>query len=303
MDGRHIESLEDDSTSRLPPLHDLNRSDRTDHFRDRELLDAVLQKKEEQNRVLNESAGSRLSALILRADGNLSRPSSFVSKRSINLSQDKLSEAPCRPEKEEANVNILERTTFNLALLCISSLLLAALSLKILMALTDHQSVSMRLDLTLIGSNTTFEDVLEVATAMSTFVIILDMTCLLVCSMQCLFVVKILKVPQGEERALKFLKDCSSSRFIAVTGFLVSIPTFLVSLVLYIIMRFRLTPAITACVILCVGILFCILSVMQNTYHWRVEKTRALEGLPVYDISIPKTDVKGRTAKELSTLV
>ena len=54
------------------------------------------------------------------------------------------------------------------------------------------------------------------------------------------------------------------------------------ALVLVVVVKLHPGPALTSAVVMGVGGLFCVLSVMQNLYHWRVEKTRADEGLPAY---------------------
>lgn len=78
---------------KMQDLHVVGRaSDISSHhhqYRNRELLEAVLQKKDgEPNK---SETGSRISALISRQNGNLSRPSSF-SRRSLNLSRQSLTE-------------------------------------------------------------------------------------------------------------------------------------------------------------------------------------------------------------------
>ena len=179
---------------------ELNRSDRSEIYQDHELLDAVLQKKDEQSR-LNDSGGSRLSTLLPRPNGNLSRPSSFVSKRSITLSQEKLSDpgGTIFDRDECSNTQLIENNLKFLCLLCISSLVFCSLSLQMLLNLSTEQTL-LTPEQSLIKSNVTFEEVMEVATAITTFVVVLDITCLLVCSLQCFIVVKLLKVHLGEER-------------------------------------------------------------------------------------------------------
>ena len=178
---------------------ELNRSDRSEIFQDHELLDAVLQTKDDQSR-LNDSGGSRLSTLLQRPNGNLSRPSSFVSKRSITLSQEKLSEpgGTIFDGEEISNSQLVENNLKFLALLCISSLILCSLSVQLLFSLPTENSLTP--EQSLIDANATYEEVVEVATAITTFVIVLDVTCLLVCSLQCFIIVKLLKVRLGEER-------------------------------------------------------------------------------------------------------
>lgn len=179
---------------------ELNRSDRSEIFQDQELLEAVLQSKDEQPR-LNDSAGSRLSAVLPRTNGNLSRPSSFISKRSITLSQEKLSEAGGTVfDRDECTyIHLIENDLKFLALLCISSLVLCGLSLQMLISMSA-EGTNLNLENKLTKTNATYEEVMEVATAIITFVIVLDVSCLLVSSIQCFIVVKLLKVRLGEER-------------------------------------------------------------------------------------------------------
>ncbi|XP_071115788.1 transmembrane protein 221-like [Haliotis cracherodii] len=279
-------------------MQDYNRA--AENCRDRELLDVILQKQDEHR----SDAGSRISTLLARTNGNLSRPSSF-SRRSLNLSRQSLASASrvtlC--EKESSVIKFL----YSLGLLCLASLILCVLSLQIIFSLGGAEvDFTPGTGATLINSTSVYESVLEVTVAMSMFVIMMDICCLMVCSMQCFFASKILKTPEGEERALKYLRECSSSRFIAVIGFFLSIPSFLLALMLFAIMKLKTTPALTSSVILGAGILFCILSVMQNSYHWRAEKSRADEGLPVYETSPHSHKTAGEVnvpRNELSTLV
>ncbi|XP_060592927.1 uncharacterized protein LOC132747540 [Ruditapes philippinarum] len=294
---------------------DLNRSDMSE-FQDRELIEAVLQKSEEPCR-LNESAGSRLSSLVLhhaslRSTGNLSRPASFVSRRSGTLSQEKLSDILdddlIEKDKSSSKYEEIKLNLLILLLLCILSLVLGLLSILLIVSLSEDNNAAVSRDSvtheTFVDVNRTYMTVTEVATALSMFVVVCDITCLLVCSLQCLIVVKLLKLNLGDERALKYLKECSSSRDITVSGFFVSIPVFLISLILYVILKFTTAAAITAMVMLIVGSVFCVLSVIQNTYHWRLERSRALKGLPVFDCVLYGKDGKeSATGKELSTLV
>lgn len=188
-------------------MENLNRSDRSDVFQDRELIEAVLQKADEV-RTLNESGGSRLSSLVLqhpslRSASNLSRPASIVSKQSVtwSQSQEKLSdvgqdflEKSDHIQYEHVKINILV-----LALLSMSSIILGCVAMQLIVAMGTQQTTSMPQS-GLVVVNVTQMMVMEVATALATFVVTLDMTCLLVCSLQCLIVVKLLKVHLGDER-------------------------------------------------------------------------------------------------------
>ncbi|KAH3840523.1 uncharacterized protein LOC127879359 [Dreissena polymorpha] len=291
----------------------LNRSDRPDMFQDRELLEAVMQKTADDM-----SVGSRLSSVFLpphslRSEGTLSRPGSIVSKNSrpsVMLSQEKLSDVvDSVMENHNIMINneIIRLHITVLSVLSVCSLILASISIQLIQALSQQETLRQSSELvknSIIDVDLTYLSVTEVATALSTFVVTLDVTCVFVCTVQCLIVVKLLKVNLGEERALKFVQDCSSFRFVAISGFFVSIPVFLVALVLYMVCTFSKAAAITATVILAVGVVFCVVSAVTNVYHWRVERSRGIAGLPVFEHSSPiPSGEKQENGKELSTLV
>ncbi|ESO88344.1 hypothetical protein LOTGIDRAFT_165785 [Lottia gigantea] len=280
-------------------MQEINRS--TDSScRDRELLDVLLQKTDEPR----SDNGSRITALLNRTNGNLSRPSSF-SRRSLNLSHPSLASDSHVSVAEPAD-NSAVKFLYSLAVLCLASLILSALSFQVLISL---ESLEDGLKNTsgdgMLNSSAMYSIVYEATTSLATLVIGLDLSCLMVCSMQCFFTAKILRTYEGSERAFKYLKECSSSRFIAVFSFFLSIPVYMVALALYILMKFRSTAALSCIIILCICVLFCVLSVMQNIYHWRVEKSRSDEGLPVYDghVSSGRTVSMAVNRHELSTLV
>ncbi|XP_055865084.1 uncharacterized protein LOC106079629 isoform X2 [Biomphalaria glabrata] len=108
------------------------------------------------------------------------------------------------------------------------------------------------------------------------------------------------------QRAHKFLRECSSSRILAVTGLFISIPIFIIDVALLLVLLIPHRQAIVSGLILGVGVLFCLLILIQNCYHWRLEKSRAESGLPVYDsyFSFPKgLHNSPRKQPELCTLV
>ena len=74
-------------------------------------------------------------------------------------------------------------------------------------------------------------------------------------------------------------------------------------LLLYIVMEFRATPAIIACVIMLIGALFSVFAVAQNLYYWRVEKTRADKSVIICDKKTKVGREGGINQSELSTLV
>ena len=72
------------------------------------------------------------------------------------------------------------------------------------------------------------------------------------------------------------------------------------------VLKLGSTPAITAVVILSIGLMFGFLSTLQNVYHWHFETSRAQEGLPVYDVSVNSKSHGHRLQKNgqnLNTLV
>ncbi|KAL5004214.1 hypothetical protein ScPMuIL_017670 [Solemya velum] len=266
---------------------------------DSELLDVVLQTKEDN---LKSESSSRFSGLSPRANGTLSRPMSYISKRSINLSTERLSEAQ-ETVSEKSSSDIISKTMFNLALLSLSSLAICIIAVQILLSMSQYRSDFTPSTRSLLNTSESYEDILEIAVAMSTFVIVLDLSCVLVASLQCVFALQILRLSDGEERTLKYLRECSSSRYVVVFGFFLSLPTLFVAFILYMLMRFRSTTAIIATVTLAAGILFSALSILQNVCQWQVEKGRADAGLPVYDAPSVKTFEPDVHRNELSTLV
>ncbi|XP_069137579.1 uncharacterized protein [Argopecten irradians] len=283
-------------------MQDLNRSENN---RNRDLLEVVLQNKEEA-RLSSTDAIQRIATSLHATNGNLSRPSSFVSKRSTTLSQsqERLSDdEPSMVQERKKSTNSVQTSIIGLGLLCVVSVIQSAVSVQILYYISETRRDEQPRNGTLLSSQKDFDDVLEVATAFCTFVLVLCVSSLLVCSMQCFFASRILQVAEGEERAAKFLRECSSSRVIAVLGFFVALPGFLITLILFVVLKLDSTPAVTATVIMSLGVLFGILSVMQNTYHWHYEISRAADGLPVYDTNLQKSLQERKPRNELNTLV
>lgn len=163
---------------------------------DSELLDVVLQGKEDN---LKSESSSRFSALSPRVNGNLSRPMSYISKRSLNLSTERLSEAQ-DIISEKSNTDILSKTMYSLGLLSLSSLSICIIAVQILLSVSQHRSDYAPSSGSLLNSSEAYDNILEIAVAMSTFVIVLDLSCVLVSSLQCVFALQILHLSDGEER-------------------------------------------------------------------------------------------------------
>lgn len=265
---------------------------RSDNHRNRDLLEVVIQKNEEKSADENRH---RLEGLT----DELSAPPSFMSKRSTTLS--KGDNEDCVMFKNDKDISTINKMINSLGVLCIANLVLCILTLQIILNITADDTGHPR-NTTLLSSKKSYADLLEVTSAFASFVFALDMCSMMICCMQYFFASKILTIQNGKERAAKYLTDCSSSRLVAILGFFVSIPTFLITVICYVLMRMRSTPAITAAVILSLGILLCCLSIVQNVYHWQDEICRANDGLPVYDVIHSHTG-QSQHKKELNTLV
>ncbi|XP_041374561.1 uncharacterized protein LOC121387486 [Gigantopelta aegis] len=269
-------------------MQNFNRS--TESCRDRDLLDVILQRKEESHSETSSRLG--ISTLLPKRNGEVGRPHSCKTSHQ-SLASDGSRDTVC--EKDSPVGKFLQC----LGILSLASLIISVIALQILLSVNaadDLDAANKIINLTVV-----YDDVLKAVVTMTTLVIVLNLCCLMVCTMQCYFAAKILTAPEGEGRALRYLKECSSSRLISVVGFFVSIPVLIIVLILHMLLRHHPTPALTACIILGLGLVFCILSVMQNMYHWRTEKGRMNDGVPVYNMAQPREPVVPRN--ELSTLV
>lgn len=270
---------------------------RSDSHRNRDLLEVVIQQNEEK---ISDENRRRLPGLLSQNNEELSEPPSFTSKRSAAMSRSD-GEDLIVP-KNNTSITSIHKMINSLGVLCIANLVLCILTLQIILNITENDIGHPR-NTSLLTSQNSYADLLEVTSAFASFVFALDMCSMMICCMQFFFASKILTVPDGKERAAKYLTDCSSSRFVAVLGFFISIPSFLITIICYVLMKMRSTPAVTAAVILSIGILLCGLSIFQNVYHWQDEISRANDGLPVYDHDDKIHEKNIRTKKELNTLV
>ncbi|KAL7633945.1 UNVERIFIED_CONTAM: hypothetical protein RMT77_015906 [Armadillidium vulgare] len=162
-----------------------------------------------------------------------------------------------------------------LGMLCLTSLLLAILALMFLMALDsrDGQTTRGRISQSVIGGDATVE---EVTLALAALTLALDLCCLLICSAQFVFALKLVKDEGGEERLIKYLQQLSLSRVFAVGAFFVSIPIFLTGVILYTFSHFQRTPAILSSVLIGCGILVCGFAMIHNVFVWQKEKAKII---------------------------
>merc|ERR1712198_575513 len=106
----------------------------------------------------------------------------------------------------------------------------------------------------------------------------LNLSCLLVCAIQFLFAAKLVKSSNGRLRTTKYLKKASLTRTCAIGGFFLSIPLFLIGIVLFTFLHFNETPAIVTSVVIGLGIVFCGGAVIHNVFIWQREKTAQRKG-------------------------
>ncbi|KAH8396326.1 hypothetical protein KR222_008497 [Zaprionus bogoriensis] len=178
----------------------------------------------------------------------------------------------------------------SLGLLCLVSLLLALLSLIFLLKISPNSREDA---LTRSISSEDFIIVYDVTLALCALSLSLNLCCLLVCAIQFLFAVKLLRSPMFDGRDNKYLEKSSASRTCAVSGFFISIPVFLTGIILYTFNHFHSTPAIITSVLIGVGIVFCGGAMVHNVFVWQKEKTISYRSpamplpLPLHMTSLP----------------
>ncbi|XP_014613341.1 PREDICTED: uncharacterized protein LOC106791876 [Polistes canadensis] len=162
----------------------------------------------------------------------------------------------------------------SLGLLCLVSLLLALLSLIFLLKISPLTVTPSSLI-----SPEEYTIVYEVTLALCALALSLNLCCLLVCAIQFLFAVKLVKTSYQGHRSNKYLQKSSISRVCAVGGFFISIPVFLTGMILYTFIQFHSTPAIVTSVFIGLGIVFCGCAMVHNVFVWQREKTNAVKAL------------------------
>ncbi|XP_043072159.1 uncharacterized protein LOC6564537 [Drosophila grimshawi] len=166
----------------------------------------------------------------------------------------------------------------SLGLLCLVSLLLALLSLIFLLKISPNSREDAQ---TRSISSEDFIIVYDVTLALCALSLSLNLCCLLVCAIQFLFAVKLLRSPMFDGRDNKYLEKSSASRTCAVSGFFISIPVFLTGIILYTFNHFHSTPAIITSVLIGVGIVFCGGAMVHNVFVWQKEKTISYRSPPL----------------------
>ncbi|XP_076231081.1 uncharacterized protein LOC143177156 [Calliopsis andreniformis] len=167
-----------------------------------------------------------------------------------------------------------KETLTSLGLLCLVSLLLALLSLIFLLKISPLTVTPSSLI-----SPEEYMIVYEVTLALCALALSLNLCCLLVCAIQFLFTVKLVKTSYQGHWSNKYLQKSSISRICAVGGFFISIPVFLTGMILYTFIQFHSTPAIVTSVFIGLGIVFCGCAMVHNVFVWQREKTNAVKAL------------------------
>ena len=172
-------------------------------FRNRDLLDAVIQKKEETKTKEHEEKPKEHVLHMRRTPEITSRPSSRMSSKQTSLQTEQVSKEQSNVTTESVAKNNVSQTINSLAVLCLAASVVLVLDIYVfLMATSDVPDGGFR-NGSLLSSVKQYEDVTEVFTAFSTLVMILSSNCVLVCSMQCFIASKVIKTIDGPERLVQ----------------------------------------------------------------------------------------------------
>jgi hypothetical protein len=183
------------------------------------------------------------------------------------------------------------------------SLILCVLALQLLVRLKAAAVDSRMASVAVLLPATARAVVEEVAVALSAITVALDLGCVLTLSLQCFFVARFSRIVNGEERAFTYIKRCSASRAASTAGFFLSIPAFLLAVMLYAVLEYSFVSAII-CVIIFTASIVCFIVTSAHAIHiWNTEKAKsASDKLPLDTASphrLSKQTIK--YSKETST--
>ncbi|ELT96362.1 hypothetical protein CAPTEDRAFT_227312 [Capitella teleta] len=197
----------------------------------------------------------------------------------------------------------IHNSLVSLVFCSVLSLILAFLGLQLLLRLGTRDASGLVSTDSVLQTNDSFDNVRAVAVTFSSAVLTFNLCCVLTCSLQCFLAAKLMKCPQGEERAFKYLKESTGTRLIAIGGFFLSVPLFILASMLYFIMEYPATPAIIGVVIATIGVTFTISAIVHSTFLWKFEKTKADNNFPPYSDEELAKRRENMSHSEFSTLV
>lgn len=181
---------------------------------------------------------------------------------------------------------VFEKTVGTLGVISVVSTALSVLSVVLIIRFDFKQEEEISgMDSTGWGGKVWYNSLLDTGTVLSSFCVMLNLHCVIVCTSQCYFASKVLKLPQGEQRSIKYLKNTAGLRFFAVSSFAVSVPVFILALCSYLLLEFRLVAATVSSGLLVLGIFMIFFSFLHSVEYWRQEKKS------VSDIVKPKFTV------------
>ena len=155
--------------------------------------------------MLNNSPPPLLSnSHINRSLAGQNRTANFNSTMMTTSGKNKLNASALLPANvskfmllsKEAGVRV---AITSLGLLCLVSLLLALLSFVFLLKISPHEQKKANYQFDFL-SPSEFESLYEVTLALCALTLVLNLCCLVVCAIQFLFAIKLVKSPQGRQR-------------------------------------------------------------------------------------------------------
>lgn len=168
---------------------------RTDSRRNRDLLEVVIQKNEEKS---VEDTRHRLPGILSKGSEENSGPSSYTSKRSTSYSRGQYSNENVATKKDLKEPYV-HKMINSLGLLSIVNLVMSFITLQVIVAISEFDVGHPR-NTSILTSQKSYGDLLEVTSAFASFVFGLDMCSMVICCMQFYFSSKILTVQDGRER-------------------------------------------------------------------------------------------------------
>jgi len=206
-------------------------------------------------------------------NGLLSNGGSDIRRDATLLPAVNRTAAVTRPTATDSVIGVREMLT-SLGLLCLVSLMMALMALLFLLKMNPPSDV-VRFDQVRIISPEESAVVYEVSLALCSLSLTLDVCCCLVCAAQLIFAARLFTAStysmsnSSRERIKEYLKDSAATRICAIAGFFVSIPVFLTDIILYTILQFPSTPAISTSIVVTLGIVLSGCAMLHSIAVWQ----------------------------------